>query len=206
MTPTGQGGDKPNKQQTPKKGRPTPKAPKTPKARKPMPPGREARPPKEKRTDITLAPPGTGRRVVWASYAGTLVLAVSAIAADLSPHTFDFTAFVLALVLFFGGTAIFVWAYLVMAGRSRTDDLTLSGVFGLAGSAPSAVQRRLFGSLALEVIVSITTAATRVYSTLSFGVLASMWGLGLTGLWGARYGAFPPRPPQPPRPERRRKK
>jgi len=153
-----------------------------------MPPGREARPPRParaERPEITLAGPSAGRRIVVASWIGTALLAVTAVAGDIAPHTLDVPALVVALAMFFGGIGAFVWAYLVAVGRSRESEIGLSGVYGLAGSAPRAVQIRLFGSFGAEVVVAIATAAVRPYSTLSFGVLAVMWGLGLVGLWGA---------------------
>jgi hypothetical protein len=68
-------------------------------------------------------------------------------------------------------------------------------VYGLSGSTPGPVKANLFGSLAVEAVVAVVTASTRLYSTLSFGILGLLWGLGLAGLWGARHGAFPPRSP-----------
>ena len=68
-------------------------------------------------------------------------------------------------------------------------------MYGLSGTTPVPVKANLFGSLAVEALVAVVTASTRLYSTLSFGILGLLWGLGLAGLWGARYGAFPPRPP-----------
>jgi len=178
-------------------------AAKTKKPRAPMPPGREARPPRAPRVQVALADPGTGRAIVVASYAGTAALGITAIAADVAPHSFDVAALVVAVALFVAGTGAFIWAYFTAIGRSRTDEISLPGVYGLAGSTPAPVRLRLFGSLATEVVVSVVTAGTRLYSTLSFGVLGVMWGLGLAGLWGARHGAFPPRRVEPPRSRRR---
>ena len=166
--------------------------------RTPMPPGREARPPRAARQDrapVVLAEASAGRRIVIVSWIGTAMLAVTAVAGDIAPHTLDVPALLVALAMFFGGIVAFVWAYAVAVGRSRESEIGLSGVYGLAGSAPRPVQIRLFGSFAAQVAVAIATAAVRPYSTLSFGVLAVMWGLGLVGLWGAKYGAFPPRRP-----------
>jgi hypothetical protein len=175
--------------------------------RKPMPPGREARPPRAGRTsrpDVTFADPASGRGIVIASWVGTALLAATAVAGDIAPHTLEVPALVVAVAMFVGGIGAFFWAYVVAIGRSRESEIGLAGVFGLAGSAPSAVQVRLFGSLAVQIAVAIGTAAVRLYSTLSFGILAVMWGLGLAGLWGARYGAFPPRRPDEGRPRRGR--
>ncbi len=173
--------------------------------RKPMPPGREARPRPERapRPEVTLAEASAGRGIVLASWIATALLAVTAVAADAAPRTLEVPALVVALAMFFGGIAAFVWAYLIAMGRSREAEITLIGVFGLAGSAPGAIRVRLFGALGAQVIVAVSTAAVRPYSSLSFGVLAVMWGLGLVGLWGATYGAFPPRQPRPPTRRRR---
>ena len=176
----------------------TPKKAKKPKP--PMPPGREARAPRPvgrlAPPPVTLADPATGRRIVVASWVGTAVLAVTAIAADIAPHPLEVPALVVALALFFGGIVAFMSAYAIAIGRSREDDISLLGVYGLSGSTPVPVKANLFGSLAVEALVAVVTASTRLYSTLSFGILSLLWGLGLAGLWGARYGAFPPRPPE----------
>jgi hypothetical protein len=174
-------------------------------ARMPMPPGREARPPRDRasRPDVALASPTAGRGIVLASWIATALLTVTAAAGDVAPHTLGIAALAVALVMFFGGIGAFCWAYLIAVGRSRECEIGLSGVFGLSGSAPAAVRIRLFGSLATEAVVAVVTAAIRPYSILSFGILGVMWGLGLVGLWGAKYGAFQPR--QPSAPGRRRR-
>jgi len=159
-----------------------------------MPPGREAAPRKPV-VVVPPAPPGTGRGMILASFVGTGLLTVTTAMAIVAPSTLDAPALFVALVMFFGGTAAFIWAYLVAIGRSREREISLTGVYGLAGSAPRFVQVRLLGSLAAEVVVALVGAAARPYTSLSFGILAPMWGLGVAGLWGARYGAFPPRAP-----------
>jgi hypothetical protein len=174
------------------------KAGKPKRERKPMPPGREARasrPERGPRPEVTLADPSTGRGIVVASWSATVLLAVTAVAGAVAPHTLAVPALVVALAMFFAGIGAFLWAYLIAVGRSRESEIGLGGVFGLAGSAPGAVRATLFGSLAAQAVVAVVTAAVRPYSTLSFGILGVMWGLGLVGLWGAKYGAFPPRQP-----------
>ena len=155
------------------------------------------------RAPVPLAPAGTGRGIIAASLAGTGALGITAVVAAVAPHTLDVPALVVALAMFFGGTAAFVAAYVVAIGRSREQAVAIAGVFGLAGgSTPAAVRTRLLGSLAAEVVVAVATAAVRPYTSLSFGILAPMWGLGLAGLWGARHGGFAPRAPDPRRPPR----
>lgn len=138
-----------------------------------------------------------------ASFVGTAVLAVTAVAGAVAPRALGVPALVVALVLSVGGTGAFMWAFAVAIGRSRTEDVTLFGVYGLSGSTPAPVKARLFGSLAAEAAVAVATAGVRLYTTLSFGILAVMWGLGMVGLWGAVHGAYPPRQPDPSRPNRR---
>ena len=140
-----------------------------------------------------------------ASWIGTGLLAVTAIPAAIAPAPFVAVAVGVSLLLFAVGTAAFLWAYAVAIGRSRTDLIGMGGLFFLAGSAPRAVQRSLWGSLAVEVVVAVATAAARPFTPLAFGVLAPMFGLGVMGLWGAKFGTFPPRPPEPARPGRRRR-
>jgi hypothetical protein len=165
-----------------------------------MPPGREATK-REPRPAVTLAPAGAGRAVIVTSFVGTLVLAVTAVAAAIAPDALDVPALVVALVMFFGGTAAFAWAYAVAVSRSRTAEIAVGGVYGLGGgSTPAAVRAQLLGSLAAEVAIAVATAAARPYTSLSFGILAPMWGLGFAGVWGARHGGFPPRAPDPRRP------
>jgi hypothetical protein len=47
--------------------------------------------------------------------------------------------------------------------------------------------------LAVEILVALTTASVRPFTSLAFGVLAPVYGLALAGLWGAQYGTFKPR-------------
>jgi hypothetical protein len=163
----------------------------TPREHKPMPPGREARPPRPARPEVPDT--GAGRSIVVASWAGTGALAVTAVPAAVAPHAFEVLALVIALALFAGGTATFLWAYAIAIGRSRDEEVSVAGLYGLAGTAPPTVRVRLFGALAAQAVVSVATASARLYSSLSFGILAVLWGLGLIGLWGAKHGTFPPR-------------
>ena len=121
---------------------------------------------------------------------------VTAVAAAVAPSTFDGIALAVAIALFGGGCAVFTWAFLVAAGRSRTERLELAQVWFLTGPpTPPEVRRSLLGALAVQVAAGLATAAARPYTSLAAGVLVPVWGLGLCGLWAARHGTFPPRPP-----------
>jgi len=139
-----------------------------------------------------------GQRVRQASWAGTAVFVVTAVAATAVPSTFEPEALAVAAALFAAGCGVFLWAFFVVAGRSRTDAMELSEIWFLTGPAtPPAVRRSLLGSLGVEVAVALGTAMARPYTSLAAGVLVPMWGLGLCGLWAARHGKFPPRPVDP---------
>jgi len=128
-----------------------------------------------------------------ASWIATAVFAVSAtlgVAVDIM----EVPALVVALVLFIGGMAAMFAALVIAAGRSRTKNISVGGLFFLAESAPRDVQVQLLGSLAAQCLIGIVTAAVGAAkeprSPSAFGVLAPIAGLGLAGLWAARHGNF----------------
>lgn len=139
---------------------------------------------------VDLAPAETGRRIERWSWRGTAVFVVTAAAAAISPDLFRWPALVVALALFAVGCGVFLWAFALAVERSRIVAIGIGGLYFLAGSAPSRVQRSLLGSLALQVVVAIITASVRVFTSLAFGILVPIFGLGMAGLWGARYGTF----------------
>jgi len=132
--------------------------------------------------------------VVRASWIGTVLFATTAVAAVLNRRA-SIPAASVALALFAIGIGVFFWAYAVAVGRSRTDAIGIGGLFFLAGegTAPASVKRALLLSLGVQVTVGLATAIARPFTTLAFGVLAPLYGLALTGLWGARKGTFGPR-------------
>jgi hypothetical protein len=137
-------------------------------------------------------PPGPGIR--RASWVGTGVFVVTATAAAAAPSTFEPLALAVAAALFAAGCAAFVWAFLAMAGRSRTRQMELAQVWFLAGPpSPVGVRRSLLASFAVEVVAAFATAGARPYTSLAAGVLVPVYGLALCGLWAARHGTFPAR-------------
>ena len=129
--------------------------------------------------------------IVKASWAGTALLAVtSALAVASSASAVRTVALVVDLALFVGGAVTFLWAYAIAVGRSRSVEIGIGGLYFLQGSAPKPVQRHLLGSLAVEVVIAIATAAAKPFTSVAFAVLAPMWGLGLAGLWAAKHGNF----------------
>lgn len=134
-----------------------------------------------------------GRPLIITSLAGTAIFTVMAVAAAIVPDTLAGAATVVDLVLFAFGIAAFLSAYAIAIGRSRFDAIGIGGLYFLSGSAPTRVRRLLLGALAVEIVVALATAGARPFSSLAFGILVPMFGLGLSGRWGARFGQFGPR-------------
>jgi hypothetical protein len=130
--------------------------------------------------------------IARASWAGTVVFALTSGAAVVATPVRGAAAAV-ALLLFAAGSAAFVLALTRAAARSRTEDVNVPGVFFLQGSAAKGVRRLLLGSAAAQTVVAFATAAARPFTSLAFGILVPVYGLGLAGLWGARHGRFGPR-------------
>lgn len=118
---------------------------------------------------------------------------LTAIPATIAPDTFGGVAVAVAVALFIGGTIAMFWAFLIAVARSRTDLIGIGGLYFGVGSAPADVQRRLMASLGIEVVVAFATASIRMFTSLAFGILVPVWGLGLAGIWCARHGVFAPR-------------
>lgn len=158
-----------------------------------MPAGHEAIRAARARTAVELPAPTTGRGIVQSAIGATALLAITTALAAADPGSLAGPALAVALAMFFGGMGALVWSYLVAVGRSRESEIGLAGLYGLSGTAPTAVRVRLLGAAVAQVVIAAIGIAIRPFSSLAFGFLAVMWGIGLTGLWGARHGAFPPR-------------
>jgi hypothetical protein len=150
----------------------------------------------------------SSRRIVRLDVIGTVLFTVSAV---LAAVVFDGPAkvqgVVVDLALFAVGVAAFLWGYWVAVQRSRQDELSVAELYFLLGAAiPRDVKRTMNLSLLVQTVVAVATAMTRLTtpsdtassgssagSTLAFGVLVPMFGLGLNGLWAAVHGNFGPR-------------
>ena len=138
-----------------------------------------------------------GGGLLNATFAGTGAIVATSVAAALAPDTFGLVHAVLAGVLFAVGTGGFLWAYALGVSRSRTDLVSIPGLFFLSGSvAPADVRRPFRVALAAQVVATVAAAAIRPYTEVAFGILAPMSAMGLMATWGGRYGSFPPRPPK----------
>lgn len=150
----------------------------------------------------------SSRRIVRLDVIGTVLFTVSAV---LAAVVFDGPAkvqgVVVDLALFAIGVAAFLWGYWVAVQRSRQDELSVAELYFLLGAAiPRDVKRTMNLCLLVQTVVAVVTAMTRLTtpsdtassgssagSTLAFGVLVPMFGLGLNGLWAAVHGNFGPR-------------
>ena len=97
-------------------------------------------------------------------------------------------------LMFLLGCVVFAFTLLRAAERSRTDELSVAGIWLLAGQRRD-IQQWLLGCLGVQVAVALAAAAARPYTPVAFGVLVPTFGLGLCGLWAVRSGSFPPRAP-----------
>ena len=70
-------------------------------------------------------------------------------------------------------------------GRSREVEIGIGGLYFLAGTAPRIVQLHLLGSSAAEVVVAFATASARPFTSLAFGMLVPVYGLGCCGPVGS---------------------
>jgi hypothetical protein len=137
---------------------------------------------------------GPGEAIVRASWLGTAAFTVLAVGAALVPDVLAAPSAVLDLVLFSAGFVAFCWSLLRAADRSRTEELSVAGLWFLSGgSAPRRVQWALLVPLAVQVVVGVATAAVRPFTLLAFGILVPLYGLALCGVWAAAHGSFPPR-------------
>jgi hypothetical protein len=142
-----------------------------------------------------------GRVIVVGNIWSTVVFSVSAVvAAVVFTPAMRAQAVAISLGLFATGVAAFLWGFWNAIQRSRTEEIAVTTLFFLAGStAPDGVRRAMNLCLGAQVTVGLATSLARPTtdgdpgSSLAFGILVPMLGLGLNGLWAAFHGAFPAR-------------
>lgn len=135
--------------------------------------------------------PGGG--LIDGSVAATAVFAVSSAASVLVPDIFGPVAVVVALTLFGIGCVVFLLAFARALERSRTEELSVAGIYLLSDSAPKVVRILLLLPPIVQTVVALIAAAMRPFTAQAFGILVPMFGLGIAGLWAARHGSFRPR-------------
>ena len=134
-----------------------------------------------------------GAGTVNAAFAGTGALVVVAAAGAAAPDRLGEVTAVVSGMLFVVGVVAFLWGYATGVVRSKDEQVTLGGLFFLAGTAPRVIRFRLRVALAVQVVVAVAAAVARPYTAVAFAVLAPMYGLGLMSMWGARHGVFHPK-------------
>ena len=147
------------------------------------------------------APAVAGSAIVRADVIGTAAFVVSAtLAAVIFTGPVRLVGVVVALALFAVGVFGFLWSYITAVNRSRSDNIAVAQLYFLvSGSTPNPVRRIMSSALAVQVVVAFATAIARsrtdgrAGSTLAFGILVPMFGLGLNGLWCSKHGSFSPR-------------
>ena len=164
------------------------------------PPSRPADRPRAREAPPTIADDRQGDRIIMASWVGTAVFGVVATAATISSSVFQALLVLVCVALFIVGFFSGFVAYVLAIRRSRTDAIGMGGLFFLLGTAPTRVRRNLMGAFGVQILVAVVTASVGLLAlpvdatnVLAFGVLTPLFGLGLAGLWGARYGTFSPR-------------
>ena len=136
--------------------------------------------------------PEPGRPLIAASWIGTAIFTLTAVLSVFST-AMRTVGVVVALALFTLGCVVFLKAFLEAVERSRTEEIAVSNLYFLSGSAPKDVRWHLLGSTAVQVVVAFATASARPFTAVAFGILVPMYGLGMAGLWAARHGEFPDR-------------
>lgn len=142
-----------------------------------------------------------GSAIVRANGGLTLLFLVTAV---LATWTFESPwtniAVGVAVGCFAVGVVVFLWGYWSAVQRSRYDNIAVASLYFLVDNcAPKNVMRAMNALLAVQVVIGVATASIRSStdgepgSTLAFGILVPMMGLGFNGLWGAFYGTFRPR-------------
>jgi hypothetical protein len=139
--------------------------------------------------------PGPGSTIIKIDAAGTALFVLTAgVEAVLLTRWSEVVGVFVAVGLFFAGCLAFALAYAFAVQRSRTDDITVSSLFLLLGPAvPTPPKRVLASLLGAQILVAAVTAAVRPFTSLAFGVLVPLFGVGLNGVWAARHGRFPSR-------------
>lgn len=142
-------------------------------------------------------PPGTGQAIITWGWATDALFALTAIpGAFLDSNTAKGIGIGVSLVLFLAGTLLCLYAFGKGLVRSAAgDDVAVSNLFFLSGSAPKPVRRQFLWIFLASFAVTCITAA----GLDGFSVLVPMLPVGLAGTWGARHGVFPPRTPAGPR-------
>lgn len=142
-----------------------------------------------------------GTAIVRANEVLTAVFTMTAVLAVVFfDQPWKVIAVAVSIACFSVGVVAFLWGYWTAVQRSRHDNIAVASLYFLADkSAPRRLSVRMNSLLGAQVTIGLVTALLRpstdgkAGSTLAFGILVPVLGLGLNGLWGAQNGVFPPR-------------
>lgn len=143
-----------------------------------------------------------GEVIVRANVAGTAIFVLTAIvAAAVFTTAAQWVGASTAMALFSIGVFSFLWGFWNAIQRSRDEEVSVTQLFMLLGTAtPSTVRRPMLSMLAVQVVTAFATAIWRIDgpdgtpgSSLAVGLLVPMFGLGMNGLWAAYHADFAPR-------------
>lgn len=149
------------------------------------------------------SPPG--RLIVIVSWVATLLALGSVVVAVVAPgRVTNGIAVGIAVTWFVLGSAVAFLAFVLGIVRSaRGDEVAVSNLFLLSGSAPKSI-RRQFAAIALVSLIPVGVSFANL-AIAPYTWLALMVPVGAPGLWAARYGSFPPRAERIRRPPPRRR-
>lgn len=147
--------------------------------------------------------PNAGAWPVQLNRLGTAVFCVVAGLAAATRHRpwSEWSLAVVSLVLFAVGIALTLWAYAAAVERSRTEQISVAGVYFLAGRVVDRRTKVLMNVLfAVQVVVAMAIAIVGSIglgkdqnNALAFAALAPMFGIGCNGRLAAGFGRFGPR-------------
>jgi hypothetical protein len=141
----------------------------------------------------TKPPQPAGSQLLRLNALGTGAFVIAAASGVINKSWIPFAAIVSGL-LFCVGMAAMLWTFGRAVGRSRTEAIGMGGLYFLAGdTAPAHFRRPFMVLLAIQVIGGFAAAGSHVYTAMAACVLVPVFGIGMGGLWGSRYGVFPPR-------------
>lgn len=143
--------------------------------------------------------PQPGRIIVIANLIATLMFAATAAyAAIVFDTTAQWVGAITAMSLFAIGVFAFLWSFWNAIQRSRTDEIAVSQLYLLLGTAiPPSIRRSMNLLLTTQVLIATVTAFSRPNtpdgnpgSSLAVGFLVPMLGFGLNGMWAVYHGRF----------------
>lgn len=142
-----------------------------------------------------------GDRLVQLDIAVTVIALVAGVLGLVSGDLARFVLVPVAAVTGTVGVATFVWSYFRAVGRSRQDEISVSQLYGVAGTvAPRPVKRRLQWSLWAQVVAAVAVmflgferTGPQEFNWAATIIVLPLFGMGINGVWVSMHGTFGPR-------------